>query len=342
MSNRYAVFQTATRNYYPDTCVGLREASSKQEVELKAYIHGDYPGTPFPEGVLLGVQSVGYWNSLQEQKWGLPWHRNEGIELTFLENGHMDFSVGNNKFILEPNALTITRPWQPHKVGNPNIGPCKLHWIILDVGVRRPHQEWLWPDWLQLTKREEKHLTILLSHHEEPVWPLMKSMRPVFQEIGHIITEQSSLDSFTLLKLKLNELFYRLLIELRQIEPPLTKRLTSTMRNVELFLEDLEREPERPWTIEGMARECGLGKTVFMENFKRITNMTPTHYLNYLRVKKSKKLLESRSEFSVLDIAMECGFSSSQYFASIFKRFTGMTPSDIRKNGKGPAACRIR
>ena len=87
-----------------------------------------------------------------------------------------------------------------------------------------------------------------------------------------------------------------------------------------------------------MAAECGLGKTSFMDNFKRVTNMTPFYYLNYIRVKKGRKLLETDHTMSILEVALECGFSSSQYFASIFKRFTGMTPSEIRKNGKRPEA----
>ena len=36
-------------------------------------------------------------------------------------------------------------------VYNPNIGFCKLHWFIIDLGVRKPQQEWVWPDWVILS-----------------------------------------------------------------------------------------------------------------------------------------------------------------------------------------------
>lgn len=330
MKEEQAVFQTGSSTYYPDTCEGLRKAAGRNDVELEAYVHGDYPGTPFPDEVLPSVQTVGYWNSLQEQQWGLPWHRNEGIEITFLENGHLDFFVGNQQKLLVPNTLTITRPWQPHKLGNPTIGLCKLHWVIIDVGVRRPHQQWKWPEWILLSPSEKEELTILLSHNEKPVWENMQAIQQEFHEIGKIICKQHEMESFTFLTLKLNELCYRLLNLLKEIQPPLKKRLTSNSRNLELFLDELETEPEQPWTIESMARECGLGKTAFMEYFKRVTNMTPSQYLNYVRVKKGKKLLENEKTLSILDIAMECGFSSSQYFASIFKKYTGKTPSEVK------------
>ncbi len=332
MKKGQAVFRTVSGMYYPDTCEGLQKAADKNEVVLNAFVNGDYPGIPFPGNTLPGVQSVGYWNSLQEQKWGLPWHRNEGIEITFLENGALHFFIGKQRYELKPNTLTITRPWQPHKVGDPNIGLCKLHWIILDVGVRRPHQPWQWPEWLLLSPAEKEELTVFLSHNEAPVWENMQDIQAEFHEIGDIILRQEPSGSFTFMTLTLNELLYKLLTLLKRRQPSLKKRLTSKTRNVELFLEEIEHDYNRPWTVDSMAKECHLGKTAFIEYFKRITNMTPLQYLNYLRVKKAKMLLKDNEHLSVLDIALECGFSSSQYFASIFKRFTGQTPSDIRKN----------
>ena len=67
------------------------------------------------------------------------------------------------KYSLKPGHLTITRPWQPHSLGNPHIGPNRLHCIILDVEVRRPHQSWNWPDWIILTRNDLKQLTALLE-----------------------------------------------------------------------------------------------------------------------------------------------------------------------------------
>ena len=184
MNNTPAVFSYDRGFFWADTCEGLRTAASRKEVELEALARGEYPGKQLEETALPGVRTVGYWNSQQEQSWGLPIHRNEGIELTFLENGSLDFSVQESRYLLKPNTLTITRPWQPHQVGNPNIGPCKLHWVILDVGVRRPHQEWAWPDWLLLDEGEKRRLTILLSHNEQPVLQAMDPLKSCFQEIS--------------------------------------------------------------------------------------------------------------------------------------------------------------
>jgi AraC family L-rhamnose operon regulatory protein RhaS len=330
MSEVRAIFTSSQGFFWADTCEGLRKAAAVEQVELEALARGDYPGRRFRDGELSGVRTVGYWNSQQEQSWGLPVHRNEGIELTFLENGSLDFAAQDSRYILKPNTLTITRPWQPHQVGDPNIGPCKLHWIILDVGVRRPHQEWVWPDWLLLDEEEKRRLTILLSHNEQPVLKGMDSLKSCFQEIGALVKANGKKKNTSYLAIKINELFFLLLEALKERDLPLKEQLTSHRRNVEMFLRELEKDPEHPWTIEDMARECGIGTTQYIQYVKSITNMTPSHYLNYLRVRKAERLLKERGDMSVLEIALECGFSSSQYFSSIFKRYTGKTPSSCR------------
>jgi hypothetical protein len=52
--------------------------------------------------------TVGYWDARSNQTWGLDWHRNEGIELTYLARGKIAFAVDKTDFQL------ITRPSDRH------------------------------------------------------------------------------------------------------------------------------------------------------------------------------------------------------------------------------------
>ncbi len=133
------IYKEQGKTYHADSCEPLMEAVAHGELVLEALTRTNYPGRPLADDALKGLQTVGYWDATHEQQWGLPWHRNEGIELTFLETGSMPFAIADQSWTLEPGSLTITRPWQPHKVGLPNIGIGRLHWIIIDVDVRQPH-----------------------------------------------------------------------------------------------------------------------------------------------------------------------------------------------------------
>ena len=52
--------------------------------------------------------------------------------------------------------------------------------------------------------------------------------------------------------------------------------------------------------------------------------------LKEIKIQKAKNLL-FKSDKSITEIAMDLGFSTSQYFATAFKRYTGRTPSSYRK-----------
>ena len=57
--------------------------------------------------------------------------------------------------------------------------------------------------------------------------------------------------------------------------------------------------------------------------------MTPNDYLQRLRLDRAREWLAEEGR-SVTDIAFAAGFSSSQYFSHVFRKYTGLTPSRFR------------
>jgi AraC family transcriptional regulator len=78
-----------------------------------------------------------------------------------------------------------------------------------------------------------------------------------------------------------------------------------------------------------LAEVCGLSKTHFGRAFKAASGKTPHGYLIWLRVERAKHLLETTS-MSMLEIADKCGFGQPQYFATVFQREVGITPTAWR------------
>jgi AraC-like DNA-binding protein len=297
---------------------------------LAALVHGDYPGHALPDHVLPGLCSVGSWDAQGEQSWGLGMHRNEGVEITFLERGSLAFGVDDQRYVLRPNDLTITRPWQPHCIGLPHVQAGRLHWVILDLNVRRPSQGWEWPDWVVLTEEDLGELTSLLRHNEHPVWHGTPGLRQCFQEMVHLVASDDAEHNVSYLTVHLNKLLVLLLEMLAQSPLELDSSLSGTERTVALFLTDLKDQLCEPWSIESMAQSCGLGVTRFIHYCRQITNMTPAHYLTQSRLEGAIRLLETKPEMSVTQVALACGFSSSQYFSTVFKRHKQCSPREFR------------
>jgi AraC-like DNA-binding protein len=83
-------------------------------------------------------------------------------------------------------------------------------------------------------------------------------------------------------------------------------------------------------TLRQLADEVQMSEGWFSERFVREAGLTPIDYLNRVRCGEARNLLE-KSTLSVGEIAFQVGFSSTQYFATAFKKYTGMTPSGYRR-----------
>lgn len=83
-------------------------------------------------------------------------------------------------------------------------------------------------------------------------------------------------------------------------------------------------------TLNSIANSGGVCRTSCCRIFKQYLGMTPNDYLNSFRLEKSMELLKG-TRLSVTEIASACGYSSSSYFAEVFTREKGCTPTQYRK-----------
>jgi len=106
--------------------------------------------------------------------------------------------------------------------------------------------------------------------------------------------------------------------------------LTSRQRTVELFLGEVESNPaisQEPWTINSMVEHCGMGVTAFSKYCRELVNSGPMEFLNHCRLERAAQQLREKNGLSITEIALACGFNSSQYFATRFRQHFKMSPS---------------
>ena len=315
--------------YHADTCLPLVDATLREKLKFKALARYTYPGDRLTNDT-LGLNSIGYWDAMEPQDWGLNWHRNEGIEFHFLESGSMPYAQETEKTELRPNHLTITRPWEAHKVGNPEIGMGKFYWVIIDLGIRRPHQEWEWPDWIMMTKKDLNRLTKILRLDDQWLWQSNSKMRECFHKMGVAVDNDVEGSSASKIRLLVNEMLILLLELADSKEVVLNEALTDSSRSVQLFLNELDKNLSENWTIERMADSAGVGLTRFTYHCRQLTNTTPMRYLAMKRIEKAKTILMNNPELSVAEVAYSCGFATSQYFSTVFKRQEKCTPLEFK------------
>ena len=119
----------------------------------------------------------------------------------------------------------------------------------------------------------------------------------------------------------------------------LTHRLSSekprksnllTMQEMEQAVQYFSQNYNSPINIDEYAHSHNFSISWFIQSFKQYTGTTPTQYLLFLRISNAKNLLENTS-FNISEISRAIGYENPLYFSRIFKKQSGLSPSEYRK-----------
>jgi AraC family transcriptional regulator len=94
-------------------------------------------------------------------------------------------------------------------------------------------------------------------------------------------------------------------------------------------VEYMEQHFAEKITVRQLADTALLSVPHFDRKFRQTYGKSPFRYLTEIRISKAKRLLK-KTDASLTDTAFSCGFSSPANFTSIFKKYTGVTPSSYR------------
>ena len=83
--------------------------------------------------------------------------------------------------------------------------------------------------------------------------------------------------------------------------------------------------------IEHYAKMCSMSVSRYSHVFTQKMSVSPHRYLTELRIGHAKFLL-TNTNAKILDIAKSVGFADPFYFSKAFKKETGFSPSEFRKN----------
>jgi AraC-like DNA-binding protein len=87
--------------------------------------------------------------------------------------------------------------------------------------------------------------------------------------------------------------------------------------------------PSRNWTIEDLAKDVGLSRSVLAERFTDLVGIPPMQYLAKWRMQIASGLL-SGGRTNIAKVAADIGYGSEAAFSRAFKRMVGVSPSAHR------------
>jgi len=85
-----------------------------------------------------------------------------------------------------------------------------------------------------------------------------------------------------------------------------------------------------PITIDDITKNIGISRSECFRCFKRFTNKNPVEYINEYRLAQAARLLW-RTDDSITEVCVACGFASPSYFGKLFKEKYGVSPLKYRR-----------
>lgn len=281
--------------------------------------------TIYPE--LSFIRQMGYGISKRTVKEGLKRHKNPGIEICYIKKGKFLWQVEGKNYSLRKGDVYITLPWQEHGGQEGYYNRGELFYIIIGMSGDGSRRKFNFVPELNINPGTCKWLEKVLLKNESPlvrgldeydryylnIWEELHRQAPGYEELtaGYVCNMLVSLA--------------------RAIESR-----ADCIENDELIakvLADICSDLDYPWSLDEMAASAGLHRTQFAERVIYFTGFSPQQYLERMRLDKAKKLL-AENIMPITQIAFTVGFSTSQYFASVFKKDTGITPGEFRKTSK--------
>jgi AraC-like DNA-binding protein len=106
-------------------------------------------------------------------------------------------------------------------------------------------------------------------------------------------------------------------------------------RHVGAALNLMHGRPAEPWTLDSLAREVGLSRSVFADRFTQVMGSPAMHYLSNWRLQLAASLLEEQ-RLSIAQVAAHVGYESEAAFNRAFKKLVGAPPGAWRRS-RAPA-----
>jgi AraC-like DNA-binding protein/mannose-6-phosphate isomerase-like protein (cupin superfamily) len=233
--------------------------------------------------------------------------------------GSLAFWVGKNTFQVGAGMALITRPGELHGGVNDSLSPGEWYWIH----IRFPDKKAL-PGWSLADTRQIRQALDTAPHR------LFQASQTLRNSFARLLDEHHAILPFG--ELMARSAYHELLVCLiRDLKPSKEEsRPHFISYAVRSALRWIDENLMEPFPMENVAAAAGLSGSGLRRRFHDEVGQSPADYITQQRIERAKRLLRETNR-PVTDIAFSLGFNSSPYFAAVFKRYAGQSPSQFRE-----------
>jgi AraC family transcriptional regulator, L-rhamnose operon regulatory protein RhaS len=236
-------------------------------------------------------------------------------EICFVDKGSVEWWIDDKLYEAGPKSLFINHPGEWHGGESGLVQPCEMYWLQFYLPPRGKL-----PGLAKGTQLELKHAFETMHHRSFAASPHIKIL------FDQLMNEHRQPQPYSLEVTR--AAFQQILVA--TVRDHARKDLLRYSEGVAKALSWMNEHLEQEIYSESVAEIAGMSVAHFYKLFLQEVGLTPADYHMRQRIFLAKQTLRG-SAASITEIALGLGLSSSQYFATVFKKVVGVTPNRYRK-----------
>lgn len=225
---------------------------------------------------------------------------------------------GLSRHIIYGNEAFLTFPYEIHQNGDSSQSPCEYYGFQINLKER--------DTLLGLNKEYSNYLSDLLLTMKSRHLYLSSTEISLIRQVFNLFSSKDEHDIRTAV-LSLSSFLFNLQY-MKPVEHELQKVLDENIQKAILYISE---NLSVSISLDKLAEISGYSLSRFKAKFKEEIGIPPSEYITLQKIKYAKKLLET-TDMSITELAYELGFSSSNYFSSVFKKILNTTPQQYKKH----------
>jgi len=230
---------------------------------------------------------------------------------------YLDEDNVSTRHTIYGNEAFITFPYEIHQNGDSSQSPCEFFAFQINLRDR--------DNLLCLDKEYSNHLCDQLLSMKYRHLSLSSSEITLLRRAFNLFSSKEPHDIKTAVLNLVNFLF-----NLQYMRPVQHESKNAQDENINRVILYISQHLSDPISLDELAEISNYSLSRFKTKFKKYIGIPPAEYITLQKIKYAKKLLET-TNLSVTELSYELGFSSSNYFSTVFKKILNITPQQYRK-----------
>ena len=249
--------------------------------------------------------------------WPMPMESHpDAVEFLLLRSGCKQIQVEDRLYGMQGGDLLVVFPGERHGAEDFVQNRTSLAYLLMAVPTEIPRFCMLEEEersalWEQLKLLKGRMLKVSPS--------VCRTMDRLFDHVNTGLPLERAR-----IRTELMRFLFQILEEAGEEDKSLPADIAAVIRYIR------EAREEMP-DIAKMAALVNLSESRFKQKFKQATGIPPAEFTVREKIRESQTLLKDPAR-TVTSIAMELGFSSSQHFSVLFRKYTGLSPIQYRQN----------